>query len=95
MLCGGATYDLVFSQDFLAFTLRMRKTSIRRPSEEGFATSHRLKWGTLLPNDAVKIAQHVTAGEGRKSGKGGEGIDTENLRCIYFSQRMSNNVIAV
>ena len=42
--------------DLLAFTLKLRKTSetsARRPSDGGCATSYRLKWGPLPPNDLV------------------------------------------
>ena len=34
----------------------------------GCATSHRLKWGSLPPNEVGRIAQHVRKGEGRKNG---------------------------
>ena len=40
----------------------------REPSDEGCATSYRLKWGPLPPNDVCRIAQHVSEGEGRKKG---------------------------
>ena len=44
-------------------------TSARRPSNEGFATIHRLKWGPLPPNRVSKITRHVSKEEGRKKGK--------------------------
>ena len=47
-----------------------RKTSARRPSDEGCVTSDRLKWDSLLPNELGRIAQHVRNGEGRKKRKG-------------------------
>ena len=34
--------------------------------DEGCATSHRLKWGLLLPNEVGRIAQHVRNREGRE-----------------------------
>ena len=33
---------------------------------EGCATSHRLKWGPLPPNDVSRTTQHVSKREGRK-----------------------------
>ena len=42
------------------------KISSRRPSDEGYATSHRLKLGPLPPNEVGRISQHVRKGEGRK-----------------------------
>ena len=44
-----------------------------KPSDEGCATSHRLKWGPLHPNEVDRIAQHVRKGEGRKEEKGIKG----------------------
>ena len=38
----------------------------------GFATSHRLKWSPLLPNEISRIALYVRKGEGRKEGKDGD-----------------------
>ena len=43
-----------------------RKTLTRRQSEEGCATSHRLKWVPLPPNEFGTIAKYVMEGEGRK-----------------------------
>ena len=42
------------------------KTSARRPSDSSYPTIHRLKWGSLPPNEVGRIAQHVSKGEGRK-----------------------------
>ena len=36
-----------------------RKISSRSPSDEGYGTSYRLKWGPLPPNEGGRIAQHV------------------------------------
>ena len=55
--------------DLLAFTLQLRKTSARRPSDDGSATSHRLNWGSLPPIEVGRIAQHVRKGEDRKEVK--------------------------
>ena len=46
-----------------------RKTSTRRPSDEGCASSHCLKWGPLPSNVVSRIAQHVRKGEW-KNGRG-------------------------
>ena len=43
-----------------------KKTSARRPSDEGSANSHNLKWGPILLNEVSRIAKHVSKGEGRK-----------------------------
>ena len=43
-----------------------KKTSAKRPSDEGCSTIHRLKWGPLPPNEVDMIAQQVEEGEGRK-----------------------------
>ena len=63
--------------DFLAFTLRLRKpwkTSARRSSDEGFATSDHHKWDRLTPDDVGRIVQHVKKGEGRKNEMDGEDL---------------------
>ena len=52
--------------DLLEFALWLRKTSATRQSDENCATSHRLKWGPLSPNEVGRVAQHVWKGEGRK-----------------------------
>ena len=52
--------------DLLTFTFKQRKTSARRPSGEGCATSNFLKSGPLPPNEVGKIAQHVREEKGRK-----------------------------
>ena len=60
-----------------------RKTSARRPSDEGCATSHRLKWSTIPPNEVCR--SHSTSGwekEGKKKRTSGQKI--ENL---HLSQR--------
>ena len=51
--------------DSLAFVLQLRKTSARRPSDEGCVTSLHLKCGPLPPNEVGRIAQHVKQREGR------------------------------
>ena len=43
----------------------------RRPFDEGYAISHRLKWGSLPPNEVGRIAQHIIQEGGRKEGKVG------------------------
>ena len=42
--------------------------NLRRPSDDikGYVTSHRLKWGTLPPNDIGIIAQHMRVGGGKR-----------------------------
>jgi hypothetical protein len=42
--------------------------SARRPSDEGYATTHHLKWDSLPPNDVDRIAHYVSE-EGRKEEK--------------------------
>ena len=45
--------------DLLAFNLRLmksRKTCVRRLSDKGCTTSHRLKFGPLPQNDVSRIA---------------------------------------
>ena len=37
-----------------------------KPQLGGCATSHRLKWDPLLPNEVVRIAQHIRKGKGRE-----------------------------
>ena len=56
----GAVHEL------LAFTVWLRKTSAKRPSDEGCANSHRLKWSPLPPNDVGSISERAREGEGRK-----------------------------
>ena len=41
------------------------KTSVRRPYDEGWATSYCLKKGSLPPNDVGRIVKHVREAEGR------------------------------
>ena len=55
--------------NLLVFTLRLRKTSARRPSDVSCETSHRHKWGILPPNEIISIAQHALK-EGKKERKG-------------------------
>ena len=47
------------------------KSQNKRSSDEGCATSYRLKWGPLHPDEVGRIAQHVGEGEGKKDGKDG------------------------
>ena len=42
----------------LAFTLRLKKTSARRPFNEGYATSLHFKWGPLPTNAFCRITQY-------------------------------------
>ena len=44
-------------------TVRLRKTSDKRPYIEGCRISNRLIWGPLPPNDLGRIAQNVSEGE--------------------------------
>jgi hypothetical protein len=56
----------------LAFTFGLGKSPenlSRRPSDESCATSLRLKWGHLPPNEVGRIAQHIRKGEERKERK--------------------------
>ena len=46
-----------------------RETSAKRPSDEGCATSHDLKWDPLPPDKGRRIAQHDREGERRKEGR--------------------------
>ena len=59
----------------MAFTLWLRKTSARRPSDQVYVTSHSHQMGSLPPNDVGRIAQLAREGEGRQEGKDGEGIN--------------------
>ena len=48
--------------DLLGFALQPRRTPEKLSKEtvnKGCATSHRLKWGPLPPNEVGRIAQHV------------------------------------
>ena len=38
---------------------KLRKTSARRQSDKGYATSHHLRWDPLLPYDVGSIAQNI------------------------------------
>ena len=49
-----------------------QKTAGRRPSDEGCATSHRLKWGPFPPNDVSSPTARQE--EWRKEGKDGVGF---------------------
>jgi hypothetical protein len=49
-----------------------------KPSDEGCATSHRLKWGPFPSNEVGRIAKHVRDGEGRKEGK--DEVAVRNIR---------------
>ena len=42
---------------------KARKTSSRRLSNEGYTTSHRLKWNPLRPDGVGRIEQHARKGE--------------------------------
>ena len=46
--------------------------------EEGYVTSHRLKWGPLPPNEIVRISELVREEEGRKEEK--DGVSVKNLK---------------
>ena len=65
--------NMDLSTDLLSFTLQLRKTSVRRPSDEGCAISHYLKCSPFPPNEVSRIAQYVRNGKGRK---GQDGINT-------------------
>ena len=60
--------DRKLCTDLLEFILQLRKSSARRPFNEGCETSHVLKWGPL-PSNVGRITQHAREGEGRKKGK--------------------------
>ena len=53
----------------------MSKISAKRESNEGCATNHRLKWGSLSSNDVSRIAQQVKKREVNNEGKGGVAIE--------------------
>ena len=59
------------------------KISARRQSNKGYASSHRLKWGPLPPNDVDGIAQHVREGERRKGLKGYKYLITQIPQDLY------------
>ena len=61
--------------DLLAFTSGWGKSSARRSSDVGCATSDSLKWGPLLPNYIASITQQVREGEER--GK-------DNVRAFFY-----------
>ena len=46
--------------------LTIGKNPARRPSDEGCATSHGIKWGPLTPKEVSRIAQRVRKGKVRK-----------------------------
>ena len=55
--------------------MQLRKTPENVSYEiiyEVCVTSHRLKWGSLPPNEVDRIAQQLREGEERKEGKDGE-----------------------
>ena len=62
----------------LAFALRLRKTSenLRQKTvDEGYSSSHRLKWGPLSPNSIVSYSM---------SGKKEEGKEGPVDLCVEF-----------
>ena len=59
---------------YLTYEQNPRKTSAGRSPDEGYTTSHRVKWVPLPPNEVSTIAQHVRKREGRKQGKDGTGF---------------------
>ena len=61
----------------LTFTLGLRKTSARRQSDEGCATSQGLKWGPLPPNYIGRTTQPFREGGGRR--KGWRGLVTRKV----------------
>ena len=69
--------------DLLEFTLHLRKTSARRPSDVGCATSHCLKWGHVPPKEVGRIAQHVAEEAGRKEGKDGRIPRPINMKYTF------------
>ena len=88
---------LVKCTDILAFLSRLRKpqkTSTRRPSNEGCATSHDLKWDRLPSNKLGRIAQHVREKERRKGQsrrdkvkiplKREQGRAEEDILCLWL-----------
>ena len=86
--------------DLLAFTLQLKNTSTKRPSDEGCVTSHSLKWGPLPPNEVGRITQHIREGEGKD--RVGNKRNTCNFYChnpqirnclltdIYFNMKWQN-----
>ena len=59
----------VIMGNLLAFTLRLRKTSARRQSDEVCVISHHLKWGPLPSNKVCRTAKHVRKRKGMKGEK--------------------------
>ena len=59
--------------DLMAFTLWLRKTSAKRPSDECCVTSHHLKWDPLLQKDIGRIRE--------KEGWKGQGRD--DMKCCW------------
>ena len=55
----------------------------RRPSYEGCATSHRLKWGPLLK--IIPVGLHCTSGREKK---GNQEKNGERFWCSYFKNRI-------
>ena len=65
MICTQISWHLPYSCG------KPRKTSARRLSDEGCATSLRLKWGPLPSNEIFRIAEHVGKGKGKKKERAG------------------------
>ena len=48
---------------------------------KGLCDHHRLKWGSIPPNEVGRIAQHVRKGEGRKER---DGVSIVYDRSVYY-----------
>ena len=70
------------------FSLRLRKTLARKPSDEGCATSHGLKWGPLLPNDIGRFIQNSKEG---KEGKKEVGLSGLGVTCSPRDPRFAGS----
>ena len=62
-------------------TLRLRKTSARRQSDEVCATSHRLKWGPKIKMKSVR--SQSTSGNGEKKGMGGDSDEVPSQNFLF------------
>ena len=74
----------------MAFTLQLWKTSDRRQSDEGCATSHRLKWSPLPPNDVCRILQHVREEKGRMGREMVILLRRAAISCSWFLKAVSH-----
>ena len=70
----------------IVFVLLLRKTPPKIPSNEDCATSYRLKWGPLPPNEVGRITQNVREREREREEREGEGRKEKGWGgsfCVY------------